>query len=73
MISSFLRFLVIGFLAIVVLGVAMSVIGLAVGLASFLLFKVAPVVLIGYLAVRFLSPRRKRDELSEADRKWLQS
>ena len=32
--------------------------------------KVAPVVLIGYVLVRLLSPKRKR--ISEADRRWLE-
>ena len=50
MISSLLRFIVIGFLGIVVLGLGLTVVGMAVGLATFLLFKVAPLVLIGYFA-----------------------
>jgi hypothetical protein len=72
MISSLLRFIVIGFLGIVVLGLGLTVVGMAVGLATFLLFKVAPLALIGYFAVRLLSPKKKK-ELSEADRKWLES
>jgi putative flippase GtrA len=75
MISSLLTFLIVGFVAILVLGVVLSVIGavfgLAIGLASLLLFKVAPLVLLGYVIVRFLSPRPKR--ISDADRKWLES
>lgn len=72
MISSLLRFIIIGFLGIVVLGVGLTVVGMAVGLATFLLFKVAPLVLIGYLAVRLFSPKKPK-ELSEADRKWLEN
>lgn len=68
MISSLLTFLVVGVLAIVVLGVALSVVGLAVGLA----FKLLPIVLIGYVAVKVLS-NRKAKSISEADRKWLES
>lgn len=71
MISSILTFLVVGFLAIVVLGVTLSVVGLAVGLASFLLFKVAPLVLIGYVAVKLFGPKKK--QISDSDRKWLDS
>jgi len=71
MISSLLRFIVIGFLGIVVLGVGLTVVGMAVGLATFLLFKVAPLVLIGYFAMRLFAPKRK--ELSDADQKWLNS
>ncbi len=71
MISSLLTFLLVGLVALVVVGVALSVIGAALGLAAFLLFKVAPVVLIGYVVVRLLRPRHKR--LSEADKRWLES
>jgi hypothetical protein len=71
MISSLLTVLLVGVLGIIVLGVVLTVVGMAVGLASFLLFKVAPVVLIGYIVVRLLSPRRKR--ISDADRRWLES
>lgn len=75
MLSSLLTFLLVGFVVLVVAGVALSVIGaifgLALGLAGFLLFKVAPIVLIGYLVVRLLSPRRKR--LSPEDQRWIES
>lgn len=70
MISTLLTLMVLGVIGLVVLSVALTVFGLAVGLASFLLFKVAPIVLVGYIVVRLLSPRRKR--ISEADRKWLE-
>lgn len=75
MISSLLTFLVVGLIALVVLSVILSLVGaafgLALGLAGFLLFKVVPILLIGYVIVRLLAPRRNR--LSEADRDWLES
>lgn len=75
MISSLLTFLVVGLIALVVISIVLSLIGavfgLFFGLAGFLLFKVAPVVLLGYVLVRFLAPRRSR--LSAADRQWLES
>lgn len=75
MLSSLLTFLLVGFVVLVVAGVALSVVGallgMAFGLAGFLLFKVAPIVLIGYIVVRLLSPRRKR--LSAEDQRWLES
>ncbi len=67
MISSLLTYLVVGFLVIVVLGMALSAVGLAIGL----LVKVLPLILIGYVAFKFFGPKRK--EISEADRKWLES
>lgn len=75
MLSSLLTLLLVGVVVLVVAGVALSVIGavfgLAIGLAGFLLFKVAPIVLIGYVVVRLLSPKRKR--LSAEDQRWLES
>lgn len=75
MLSSLLTFLFVGFVVLIVAGVALSVVGavfgLAFGLAGFLLFKVAPIVLVGYLVVRLLSPKRKR--LSADDQRWLES
>jgi hypothetical protein len=70
MISTLLTLMVLGVVGLVVLSVVLTVFGLAVGLASFLLFKVAPIVLVGYVVVRLLSPKRKR--ISEADRRWLE-
>ena len=75
MIASLLTFLVVGLIALVLISMVLALIGavfgLFFGLAGFLLFKVAPVVLLGYVIVRFLAPRRSR--LSAADRKWLES
>lgn len=75
MLSSLLTLFVVGLLALVgvVVGLALlgAVFGLALGLAKFLLFTVAPVVLVGYVVVRFLAPRHRR--LTEADREWLES
>lgn len=75
MISSLLTFLVVGLIALVVISIVLSIVGavfgLFFGLAGFLLFKVAPVVLLGYVLVRLLAPRRSR--LSAADREWLES
>jgi hypothetical protein len=75
MISALLTFFIIGLMALVgitlVLALVGAVFGLALSLVGFLLFKVAPLILVGYLLVRFLAPRRPR--LSAADREWLES
>ncbi|MCI0432618.1 MAG: hypothetical protein L0271_03065 [Gemmatimonadetes bacterium] len=63
MFSTLLTLVIIGVVALVVL----SVVGTAVGL----LFKLAPLVLIGYIAYRILTPKRK--EIPDGDRKWLES
>ncbi len=75
MFSSLLTFLIVGVIAVVgisiVLALSGAVFGLAIGLAKFLLFTVAPLALIGYVLMRFLAPR-KNGRLSKADREWLE-
>jgi uncharacterized membrane protein len=75
MFASLLTFFIVGLMALVGIAIALALVaavfGLALSLVGFLLFKVAPVVLIGYLLVRFLAPRSQR--LTAADRKWLES
>ena len=75
MLTSLLTFFAVGLIAIIALGVVLSIIGaifgLAFGVAGFLLFKVAPIVLVGYLVMRFVAPKRR--ELSAEDRRWLES
>lgn len=75
MLTSLLTLFVVGIVALVAVGVVLSVIGavlgIAFGLAGFLLFKVAPVVLVGYVVMRCLAPKQKR--LSAEDRRWLES
>lgn len=64
MLASLLVFFGVGLAALVALGLLLALIGLAVSaalaLAGFLLFRVLPVVLVGYLVVRFLAPRARR-------------
>lgn len=75
MLSSLLTFVIVGLIAVVGIAIVLAllsvVFGLALGLAKFLLFTVAPLALIGYVVMRFLAPRNRR--LSKADRDWLQS
>jgi hypothetical protein len=76
MIGSLLTFFAVGLITILVAGVVLSVVGvvfsLTIGLASFLLFKVAPVLLVGWIVVKILDRGRTKDSLSEADRRWLE-
>jgi uncharacterized membrane protein len=67
MISTLLTLLIVGVLALAVLGMVGMILGLAFGI----LFKLLPIVLIGYVVLRLLAPRQKK--LSEADRRWLES
>lgn len=74
MMGSLVTFFLIGLVALVALSLVAGLIGLvfsaALSLAGFLLFKVAPVLLLGYLVVRFLAPRQRR--LPDEERTWLE-
>ena len=65
-----------GLITILLLGIVLSVIGavfsLTLGLTSFLLFKVAPIVFVGSVVLKIFDRRRSRDSLSAADRAWLE-
>lgn len=73
--GALLTFFFVGLIALLVISVLLAVLGvvfsIATALAGFLLFKVAPVVLVGYIVVRLLTPKHKR--LPKAEREWLES
>lgn len=77
MLGTLLTFFAVGLVTLVVLGIVLSIVGtvfsLAFGLAAFLLFKVAPVVLVGWVVLKLLNRRKAAGELSPADREWLES
>ena len=77
MLGSLLTFFAVGLATILVASVVLSVVGivfsLTLGLASFLLFKVAPILLVGWVVVKLLDRNRSRDSLTDADRRWLES
>lgn len=75
MIASLLTFLAVGLVSLVAVWIVLSVVGgllgLTVGLASFLIFKVAPVMLLGWIVLKLVSKIRGGNALASADRRWL--
>jgi hypothetical protein len=71
MISSLLTMLAVGFIALLAIGIVLSLVGAMLGLAFTLLFKVAPLLLVGYVILRFVAPKPKR--LTADDKEWLDS
>lgn len=75
MIGTLLTFFAVGLITLIVAGVVLSIVGvlfsLTLGLAAFLLFKVAPILLIGWIVVKLIEKRRG-GTLSAADRRWLE-
>ncbi len=76
MIGTLLTFLAMGIVSIVVVWIVLSVVGallgLTLGIAGFLIFKVAPIMLVGWIVLKLLERVRGREALSSADRKWLE-
>ncbi len=76
MLGSLLTFFAVGLITLIVAGIVLSVVGvvfsLTLGLASFLLFKVAPVLLVGWVVVKLIQKSKGTGALSDADRKWLE-
>jgi len=76
MIGALLPFFAVGLVALVVAGLVLSVVGvvfsLTFGLATFLLFKVAPILLVGWVVVKLFERSRGGRTLSDADRRWLE-
>ncbi|MGI9626531.1 MAG: hypothetical protein ACR2QM_06825 [Longimicrobiales bacterium] len=62
--------LVVAWLVFSVVG---AVLGLTLGIASFLLFKVAPVMLVAWVVLKLVDKvRRPNGHLSTSDRQWLE-
>lgn len=76
MLGSLLTFFAVGLITLLVAGVVLSVIGavfsITIGLASFLLLKVAPILLVGWIVVKVIQKSKGRGELSDSDRQWLE-
>lgn len=76
MIGTLLTFFAVGLITLVVAGIVLAVVGtvfsLTFGLVTFLLFKVAPLLLVGWIVLKVLEKARGGDSLSPADRKWLE-
>jgi predicted membrane channel-forming protein YqfA (hemolysin III family) len=75
MLGSLLTFFAVGLVTLLVAGVVLGVVGvvfsLTFGLATFLLFKVAPILLVGWIVVKLIEKSRSGDSISAADRRWL--
>ncbi len=76
MIGTLLTFFAVGLITLIVAGIVLSIVGavfsLTFGLATFLLFKVAPLMLVGWVVMKVIHKVKGKDGLSAADRKWLE-
>ena len=76
MIGTLLTFLAVGLVTLIVAGIVLSILGtvlsIGFGLAMFLLFRVAPVLLIGWVVLKVIDGRKRSGSLSATDRRWLE-
>ena len=77
MIGTLLTFLAVGLATLIVAGIVLSILGtvlsIGFGLAMFLLFRVAPVLLVGWVVLKVIDRRKgSQSRLSAADRRWLE-
>ena len=76
MVGTLLTFFAVALVTLIAAGIVLSIVGtvfsLTFGLAAFLIFKVAPVLLVGWVVVKIIQKVRGGDSLSAADRKWLE-
>lgn len=75
MVGTLLTFFAVGLITLIAAGIVLSIVGtvfsLTFGLAAFLLFKVAPILLVGWVAMKIFEKVKGGDSLSAADHKWL--
>ena len=76
MLGTLLTLFAVGLGTIIVLGVLLSVLGtvlsIGIGLAGILLFKVAPLLFVGWVVLKLMDRSSGDKELSAADRRWLE-
>lgn len=77
MLSALLTLIVFGFVGLILFTIVMAVVGtvfgMAFGLVSFALFKVAPVLLLGWVVLKLIGRARDRRRISASDQRWLDS
>jgi hypothetical protein len=71
MIASFFKYLIIGLVALFALKFVLAAIGLAIGLLA-LAIPAACVAALGYGVYRLIAPKKSK-QISDADRRWLES
>lgn len=76
MIGALLTFFAVGVATMVVAGLVFSILGflfsLSFGLAKLLLFKVAPIMLVGWVVMKLVDRRRTRSFNRSLDTQWLE-
>ena len=77
MLGTLITLLIAGFLGLVALSVVLAIVGAVLsvtfGIVGFLLFKIAPILLVGWVVLKLVDRSRGRRRISAADQRWLDS
>ena len=75
MLGTLITLVVAGILGLIAVSVILAVLGAVLsvtfGIVGFLLFKVAPVLLVGWVVLKLVDKSRGRRRISAADQRWL--
>ena len=76
MIGTLLTFFAVGLATLIVAGIVLSILGtvLSIGftLATFLMFKVAPYLLVGWVVLKIVDRFKSGRTISASDQRWLE-
>ncbi len=77
MLGTLITLFIAGLIGIVAISVIFAILGavlsITFGVVGFLLLKVAPVLLVGWLVLKLVDRGRNRRRISAADQRWLDS
>ncbi len=77
MLGTLITMFIAGLLGLIAVSVVLAVVGallsVTFGIVGFLLLKVAPVLLVGWVVLKFVEKARGRRHISAADQRWLDS
>jgi len=77
MLGTLITMFIAGLLGLVAISVVLAIVGallsVTFGVVGFLLLKVAPVLLVGWVVLKLVEKGRNRRQISAADQRWLDS
>lgn len=75
MFGTLLTLLLVGIAGLVAVSIIFAVLGVVLsvtfGIVGFLLFKVAPLLLVGWVVLKLINRSQSKRQISSADQRWL--
>jgi hypothetical protein len=75
MLGSIIKLFIAGLIGIVAISVILAILGavlsITFGVVGFLLFKLLPVLVVGWVVLKLVDRSRNRRRISAADQRWL--